>query len=206
MQDVIAIGKLFVTGKIDTKRIISLAGPSIKNPRLIKTRIGASIDEIIKDELTDGENRVISGSVLSGFEATKNLNFLGRYHQQISVIPEYRKREFLGWLSPGMNLFSLKNIFLSKLIPKKKFNFNTSIYGEERVIIPNGSYEEVMPMNIFPLFLMRALAVNDVEDAEALGSLELDEEDLALCAFVCPSKLEFGPLLRRNLATIEKDG
>jgi Na+-transporting NADH:ubiquinone oxidoreductase subunit A len=206
IQDVIAIGKLFTTGKLFTERIISLAGPSVKNPGLIKTRIGASIDEIINNELKDGENRIISGSILSGFEVQENLNFLGRYHQQLSVIPENRNREFLGWLSPGLNLFSLKNIFLSKLIPNKKFNFNTSLYGEERAIIPNGSYEQVMPMDILPLFLMRALAVDDVEDAEALGCLELDEEDLALCAFVCPSKIEFGPLLRRNLTTIEREG
>ena len=206
LQDVIAIGKLFSTGKIHTERIISLGGPSVKKPRLLKTHIGASTEEILGNELTDGENRVISGSVLSGFVASGSLGFLGRFHQQISVIPEFRKRQFLGWLNPGLNQFSTKNIVLSSLIPGKKFKFDTSVYGEERAIIPNGGYEKVMPMDIEPLFLLRALAVDDLEDAEALGCLELDEEDLSLCALVCPSKLEFGPMLRRNLNMIEKEG
>ncbi|RKY95490.1 MAG: NADH:ubiquinone reductase (Na(+)-transporting) subunit A, partial [Ignavibacteriae bacterium] len=183
LQDVIAIGKLFTTGKIHTERIISLAGPSVIKPRLLKTRLGASTEEILGNELKDGENRVISGSVLSGFTASGTLGFLGRYHQQISVIPEFRKRQFFGWLNPGFNQFSTKNIVLSSLIPGKKFNFDTSVYGEERAIIPSGGYEKVMPMDIEPLFLLRALAVDDIEDAEALGCLELDEEDLSLCAF-----------------------
>jgi len=206
LQDVIAIGKLFSTGKIHTERIISLGGPSVLKPRLLKTRIGASTEEILGNEIRNGENRIISGSVLSGFAATGSLGFLGRYHQQISVIPEYRKRHFLGWLNPGINHFSTKNIVLSSLIPGKQFNFNTTTYGEERAILPSGGYEKVMPMDIESLALLRALAVNDIEDAEALGCLELAEEDLALCAFVCPSKLEFGPMLRRNLTMIEKEG
>jgi len=206
LQDVIAIGKLFTTGKIHTERIISLAGPSVIKPRLLKTRLGASTEEILGNELLEGENRVISGSVLSGFEANGTLGFLGRYHQQISIISENRKRKFLGWMSPGFNHFSTKNIVLSGLIPGKKLNFDTSLYGEERAIIPSGGYEKVMPMDIEPLFLLRALAVSDIEDSEALGCLELDEEDLSLCAFVCPSKLEFGPMLRRILNMIEKEG
>jgi Na+-transporting NADH:ubiquinone oxidoreductase subunit A len=206
LQDVIAIGKLFSTGKIHTERIISLGGPSVIKPRLLKTRIGASTEEILGNELKDGENRVISGSVLSGFAANGTLGFLGRYHQQISVIPEFRKRQFFGWLNPGLNHFSTKNILLSSLIPGKQFNFNTTTYGEERAILPSGGYEKVMPMDIESLALLRALAVDDIDDAEALGCLELDEEDLALCAFVCPSKLEFGPMLRRNLTMIEKEG
>jgi Na+-transporting NADH:ubiquinone oxidoreductase subunit A len=206
LQDVIAIGKLFSTGKVHTERIISLAGPSVIKPRLLKTRIGASTEEILGNELKDGENRVISGSVLSGFAAYGTLGFLGRYHQQISVIPEFRKREFFGWLNPGINHFSTKNILLSGLIPGRQFNFNTTTYGEERAILPSGGYEKVMPLDIESLALLRALAVNDIDDAEALGCLELDEEDLALCAFVCPSKLEFGPMLRRNLTMIEKEG
>lgn len=206
LQDVIAAGKLFSTGKIYTERIISVAGPSVKNPRLIKTRLGASTEEILKDELDDHPNRIISGSVLSGFKAADAVAYLGRYHQQISVIPESRERHFLGWLNPGLNQFSVKNILISSLFAKKKFNFNTFTYGDERAILPSGNYEKVMPLDIVALSLLRALAVDDVEDAEALGALELDEEDLALCAFVCPSKQNFGPMLRRNLTTIEKEG
>ncbi|MCF7975847.1 MAG: Na(+)-translocating NADH-quinone reductase subunit A [Phycisphaerae bacterium] len=206
LQDVISVGKLFTTGKLCTDRIISLAGPGVTNPRLIRTQIGADLSEIIPNELKPGENRVISGSVLSGHQATEVLGFLGRYHQQVSVVPEDRERRFLGWLSPGLNLFSTKNILLSSLFKPRPFDMTTSVQGQVRAILPSGTFEDLMPMDIMPLFLMRALAVDDVEEAEALGALELDEEDLSLCAFACPSKLEFGPILRRNLTIIEKEG
>ena len=143
---------------------------------------------------------------MSGRQAAESVGFLGRYHQQISVVQEDRERRFLGWLSPGYNLFSVKNIVASKLFKEKPFNFTTSTQGQVRAILPSGTFEDLMPLDIMPLFLMRALAVDDVEEAEALGALELDEEDLSLCAFACPSKLEFGPILRRNLTIIEKEG
>jgi Na+-transporting NADH:ubiquinone oxidoreductase subunit A len=205
LQDVISIGKLFFTGKINTDRIISIAGPSVKKPRLIKTRIGASTDEITHNHLKEGENRIVSGSVLSGRTAHGVLGFLGRYHQQISVLQEDRKRTFLGWLNPGFNQFSIKNVVLSKLLFKKEFDFSTSLMGSQRAIVPIGSYEKVMPLDILPTFLFRSLIVDDIEEAEKLGCLELDEEDLALCTFVCPSKIDYGPILRRNLTLIEKE-
>ena len=205
-QDVIAIGILFTTGKINVDRIISLAGPSVKQARLLRTRIGASVEDITADELIDDDNRIVSGSVLSGHTAAGMTAFLGRYHQQISVLREGKEREFLGWLSPGFNLFSVKNILASKLIPNKKFNFSTALNGGKRAIVPIGSYEKVMPLDILPTYLLRALAVDDVEEAEKLGCLELDEEDLALCTYVCPSKIDHGPILRRNLTLIEKEG
>jgi len=205
VQDVIAIGKLFTSGRIPVERIISLAGPSVKNPKLLKTRIGASIEEIIDGELKQGENRVISGSVLSGRRASGVLGFLGRYHQQVSVLPEGRNREFLGWMGPGLNKFSIKNIFLSKLFKHKTFTFTTSLHGGKRAIVPIGSYEKVVPLDILPTFLLRSLIVDDIEEAEKLGCLELDEEDLALCSFVSPSKIEYGSILRRNLTLIEKE-
>ncbi|MDD5321721.1 MAG: Na(+)-translocating NADH-quinone reductase subunit A [Methylococcales bacterium] len=206
LQDVIAVGKLFSNGKLYTDRIISLAGPSVKNPRLIKTRLGAAVEDLICGELVDGEHRAISGSILSGYHAIGEIAYLGRYHQQVSVLPEYRQRKLFGWLSPGLNQFSIKNIVLSKFIPGRKCNFTTSTHGDVRSILPSGNFERVMPLDIMPLFLIRALAVNDLEEAENLGCLELDEEDLALCAFVCPSKQEFGPMLRRNLALLEEEG
>lgn len=205
-QDVAAIGYLFTTGRILIEKIISLAGPSVKNPRLIKTTIGADINDLVQNELMEGENRVISGSVLTGRHAAGDVAYLGKFHQQISVIQENRERKFFGWLSPGTNLFSIKNIVLSKLWPKKTFNFSTALHGGKRAIVPIGSYEAVMPLDILPTYLLRALAVDDIEEAEKLGVLELDEEDLALCTFVCPSKLEFGPMLRENLTIIEKEG
>ncbi len=205
-QDVAAIGILFTSGRINVDRTISFAGPSVKNPRLIKTRIGAYIKELSENELNEGDNRLISGSVLSGRAALDHLAFLGRYHQQVSVITENRKKEFLGWLIPSVNQYSVKRILLSSLLPKKKFSFNTSMYGGPRAIVPVGSYEKVVPLDILPTYLLRALAVDDVEDAEKLGCLELDEEDLSLCTFVCPSKIDHGQNLRRNLTLIEKEG
>ncbi len=205
-QDVAAIGELFTSGKLNMSRVVSLAGPSVTNPRLVKTRIGANLDDLASGESTAGDQRIVSGSVLSGRTAADVRGFLGRYHQQVTLLPEGNQKHFLGWMSPGLNLFSLKNIVISRLVPGKKFNFSTSTNGGKRAIIPSGSLEQVMPLDIMPLFLVRALAVDDVEDAEKLGALELDEEDLALCTFACPSKLDYGPMLRRNLTIIEKEG
>jgi len=204
-QDVVAVGMLFTTGKLNVERVVSLAGPSVRNPRLIKTRIGASVEDIASGELKEGEHRMISGSVFSGHTAHEATGFLGRYHQQISVIPEEKKKKFLGWLSPGGNLYSVKNILLSALSPRKKFDFGTSTHGDYRAIVPVGAYEKVMPLDIMATYLLRALAVDDVEEAEKLGCLELDEEDLALCTFVCPSKIDHGFELRRNLTVIHKE-
>jgi Na+-transporting NADH:ubiquinone oxidoreductase subunit A len=204
-QDVIAIGILFTSGKLSVERVISLAGSSVRNSRLIKTRIGASLHDLTKGELKEGDHRTISGSVLSGHSADEETAYLGRYHQQVSVIPEGGTREFLGWLNPGMHLYSIKNIVLSRLFHTKKFNFNSSMHGDRRAILPVGSYEKVMPLDIMPTHLLRSLEVDDIDEAEKLGCLELDEEDLALCTFVCPSKIDHGAELRRNLALIEEE-
>lgn len=205
-QDVIAIGHLFSTGRIMVDRVVSLAGSSVKNPRLVKTRRGASITELIKNEVKDEDYRPISGSVLSGRSAVDAEAYLGRFHQQISVIPNPVKRNFLGWLNPFVSNYSMKNIVFSKISPKKEYEFSTEIHGGKRAIVPSGNFEEVMPMDILPTYLLRAIAVNDLEEAEQLGVLELDEEDLALCTFSCPSKIDYGPMLRENLTIIEKEG
>lgn len=205
-QDVIAVGKLFTTGRLFVERVIALAGPQVKKPRLIQTRIGANVDELVSGELSDLDNRVISGSVFSGRWASDAFAFLGRYHMQLSVLEEGTKREFLGWLSPGTNKFSIKNVFLAKLFPRKKFGFTTSEEGNKRAMVPIGMYEKVMPLDIQPTFLLRSLIVRDTDKAQALGCLELDEEDLGLCTFVCPGKYDYGSILRDNLIRIEKDG
>ncbi|MCA1902467.1 MAG: Na(+)-translocating NADH-quinone reductase subunit A [Candidatus Hydrogenedens sp.] len=209
LQDVVSIGYLFKTGLLDLQRIITLAGPGVTKPRYIKTRLGANIDELVANELNSGEKRVISGSVWSGNIAKGEIfGYLGRYHQQISVLAEGREREFLGWLAPGKNKFSVLNLFASAWFggKNKKFDFTTAMHGGHRAIIPIGVYEKVMPLDIIPTFLLRSLAMDDVERAEQLGCLELEEEDLALCSFVCPGKNDFGPMLRRNLELIEKEG
>jgi Na+-transporting NADH:ubiquinone oxidoreductase subunit A len=206
-QDVIAIGRLFATGELDVARVVSLAGPSVSRPRLLRTRVGASIDELVQGELAEGKARVISGSVLSGRIAAGDIfGYLGRYHHQVSVLPEGGDRPFMGWMGPGFNRFSVSNTFLSKLLPGVKYRFTTATNGSSRAMVPIGMYEKVFPMDILPSFLLRAIHTGNVERAEALGCLELDEEDLALCTFVDPGKTEWGPILREVLTIIEKEG
>lgn len=205
-QDVIAFGKLFLTGEIFTDRVISVAGPAVKNPRLVKTQLGANLDDLVSGELEDGENRVISGSVLSGSTASGVHAYLGRYHNQVSVLAEGREKELFGWIAPGSKKFSVTRTFLSHLSPKRLFNMTTSTGGSERSMVPIGNYERVMPLDILPTHLLRDLIVRDLDSAVSLGALELDEEDLALCTFVCPGKYEYGVILRDCLNTIEKEG
>lgn len=205
-QDVIAFGQLFATGKLPTERVISLAGPQVEQPRLVRTRVGASIDELTNGQLKDGENRVVSGSVFGGRTAAGPIAFLGRYHQQISVLVEGRERPFLHYLRAGFNNFSSLSIYVSSLFSGKKYDFNTTTNGSERAMVPIGAYERIMPLDILPTQLLRALIVGDTDLGQKLGCLELDEEDLALCTFVCPGKYEYGPILRNNLTRIEKEG
>ena len=208
LQDLIAFGRLFLTGRLSTERIISLVGPGVKNPRMIRTRLGASILDLTRDELVGEKTyRFISGSVLSGTQASApETGYLGRYDQQVAVVEEGHAREFLGMISPGGDKFSVKNVFLSKLFLGKKFNFTTSTQGGRRALVPIGSYEQVMPLDIIPTYLLRSLLARDTDQAVELGALELVEEDIALCTFVCPSKHDYGPILRDNLIQIEKEG
>lgn len=204
-QDAIAVGKLFSTGRLSVERVIALAGPQVDKPRLLRTRLGASIEELCAGELKAGENRIISGSVLSGRTAHGVENYLGRYHLQLSVLLEGRERVLLGYLSPGTEKHSALGIYLSSLFKGRKFALNTSTNGSPRAMVPVGSYERVMPLDILPTQLLRALIVGDIEVVQSLGGLELDEEDLALCTYVCPGKYEYGPILRDNLTRIEKE-
>ena len=205
-QDVAEIGRLFATGKLSPQRVVALGGPVVKRPRLLRTRRGACLSELAAGELEEGDNRLVSGSVLSGRTAAGPLDFLGAYHLQVSALREGRERVFLGWQKPGFDKFSVKNVFASRLIPGRKFDFTTSTEGSIRAMVPVGSYEGVMPLDILPTFLLRSLIVADTEQAQQLGCLELDEEDLGLCTFVCPGKTEYGPLLRHSLEIIEKEG
>jgi len=205
-EDVIAFGKLFTTGRLWVERIISLAGPLVNKPRLIRTRMGANTEDLVRDELPHIECRVISGSVLSGRRAVGSESFLGRYHHQVSVIAEGHEREFLGWLKPWGDKFSSINVYLSSLSRNRTFDLTTSQQGSPRAMVPIGNYENVMPLDILPTQLLRALVVRDTDAAQALGCLELDEEDLALCTFISPSKYDYGPVLRTNLEQIEKEG
>lgn len=205
-QDVIAVGHLFIKGTLLTERVVAVAGPQIEQPRLLRTRLGASLEELTAGQMKPGENRLISGSVLGGRTGRGALAFLGRYHTQVSVLLEGKQRDFMGWLSPGANRFSTLGIYLSQFTRGKRFAFTTNTNGSERAMVPLGSYEKVMPLDILPTQLLRSLIVGDTAMAQQLGALELDEEDLALCTYVCPGKYEYGPILRDNLARIEKEG
>ncbi|MDH2997425.1 NADH:ubiquinone reductase (Na(+)-transporting) subunit A [Pasteurellaceae bacterium LFhippo2] len=204
-QDVIAIGRLFTTGELFTDRVVALAGPQVKSPRLVRTQLGAKLSDVVKGELADGENRVISGSVLSGAKAEGVHDYLGRYALQVSVLAEGREQEFFGMIAPYSHKFSITRTVFGAFT-KKLFNFTTAVNGGHRAMVPIGAYERVMPLDILPTLLLRDLAAGDTDSAQALGCLELDEEDLALCTFVCPGKNEYGPMLRQALDKIEKEG
>jgi len=206
-QDVCAIGALLTRGTLDVRRIISMAGPLVQKPRLLETRLGADLSELVEGELTEGiKARVVSGSILGGRRALPPVHYLGRYHLQVSVLEEGDEREFLGWQKPGFNKFSTTRVFASAATPGKKFALTTSTHGSERAMVPLGTYEKVMPLDILPTQLLRSLICRDTDQAQQLGALELEEEDLALCTFVCPGKYEYGSLLRDNLTTIEREG
>ncbi|SBS30407.1 Na(+)-translocating NADH-quinone reductase subunit A [Marinomonas spartinae] len=205
-QDVVAIGKLFLTGELFVERVIAIAGPQVKKPRLVRTQLGANLDVLIADELKDGENRIISGSVLTGRKAFGPFAYLGRYHNQVTVLQEGREREMMHYLRAGAKKHSVLNVFLSKLTGSSSFDMTTTTNGSDRTMLPLGHFERLMPLDILPTQLLRALVVGDTEQAQKLGALELDEEDLALCTYSCSGKFEYGPILRDCLTLIEKEG
>ena len=207
-SDVISIGTFFREGKIPTSKYICLSGPKFENPRIISTRIGACIDEICAGELSQSENRVVSGSVINGRESIGPYAYLGRYHNQICAIeePNSSDRELFDWALLGRKRFSKLSIFISSIYKNRKFDIKARMYGPDRAILPVGVYEEVFPLKLLITPLLRGLAVGDTQELQSLGVLELDEEDLALCSFVCPSKYDFGYLLRERLTSIEAEG
>ncbi|MBT8062011.1 MAG: NADH:ubiquinone reductase (Na(+)-transporting) subunit A, partial [Gammaproteobacteria bacterium] len=205
-QDTIAIGRLFTSGRLPVERIIALGGPSVLRPRLLRTRLGASLADLLANELNPGACRVVSGSVLSGHRAAGWARYLGRYHLQVSALPEGQRREFLAWIMPGLAKFSSTRAYAAGWLPTRQFSLTTSQNGSPRAMVPIGNFEKVMPLDILPAPLLKALLVRDTDTARDLGCLELDEEDLALCSFVCCSKYDYGPVLRENLNAIARDG
>ena len=205
-QDVIAIGALFLTGRIRVERIVALAGPQVQNPRLLRARLGADLSELTAGELRAGENRIISGSVLSGHLAVGEVAYLGRYHQQVAVIREEREKKFLDWLLPGFKKYSVKPLFVAALLPTRPLPFGSSSHGSQRAMVPIGAFEKVMPLDLQITWLLRSLLAGDSEMAQQLGCLELDAEDLALCSYVCSGKNDYGDHLRRILNKIEEEG
>ncbi len=219
LQDTLAIGRLFATGEPDVTRIVALAGPPVRTPRLLRTRLGASLADLVRGEFeAAGETgsgtavRIVSGSPLSGRTAIDERapadlhGYLGRFHDTVSALEDDHSRNFLGWLQPGFGAFSRARTFGSSLLPRRSFAMTTTIWGSPRAIVPIGLYESVFPWDLQPTFLLKSLVAGDIERAEELGCLELLEDDLALCTFVCPGKTEYGPYLRDALELIEKEG
>ncbi|MBN7825539.1 Na(+)-translocating NADH-quinone reductase subunit A [Bowmanella dokdonensis] len=205
-QDVMAIGSLFTTGELDNRRVVSLAGPAAKNPRLVRTVLGANTEQLTVGEMTGGEVRVVSGSVLCGTHAHGVHGYLGRFHLQLSLLAEGREKVLFGWLRPGSDMHSVTRAYLGHLSPKRLFSMTTSTNGSDRAMVPIGNYERIMPLDILPTLLLRDLLSGDTDSAQTLGCLELDEEDLGLCTYVCPGKYNYGPVLRDCLTKIEKEG
>ncbi|WP_172331584.1 Na(+)-translocating NADH-quinone reductase subunit A [Mangrovicoccus sp. HB161399] len=206
-QDVLAIGRLFETGFLDSARVVTVAGPRAANPRHLKTLLGADIASLTEGEISgDAPVRIISGSVLTGSVAEGPFGFLGRYHRQVTLISEDKTQEVLGWISPQPGKFSVQPVLASSFLGKKLYNLTSNLNGGRRAMVPTGTFETLMPQDYLPTQLLRALLVGDTDTAQALGALELDEEDLALCTFACPAKYEYGMALRTSLARIEKEG
>ena len=206
-QDVIAFGTLFTEGVYPTERVVSLAGPTVRRPRLLRTRVGASVSELCAGETVgSGESRLVAGSVLDGYRADGWSDFLGRFTLQITALREHGERRPFGWLRPGFDLFSASRAVFSNLLGRRAFEMNCLRHGSPRALVPIDVYERVMPLDLLPTPLLKSLLVMDTDMAQKLGCLELDDEDLALCSYVCPGKHEFGPLLRASLDRIEKEG
>jgi Na+-transporting NADH:ubiquinone oxidoreductase subunit A len=205
-QDVLALGRLVHQGTLPVERVVSLAGPGVKRPRLLRTRLGASIGDLVDGELEEGELRVISGSVLDGRSAGGDVTgYLGRHERQISVLREDRRREFLGWLRPGWDLTSTTGAVTGALSRRPRA-LGTSLHGSARAIVPLDTYERVLPWDLLATPLLKALAVGDLERAEELGCLELLEEDLAACTYACPGKIDHGLNLRLVLDALAREG
>ncbi len=204
-QDVLIIGRLFNEGKFDAAKTIAVTGSQVNNPKYYKTIVGSSIKYILDDNgMKAGDNRIISGSILSGTQISV-YGYLGFYDSQIAVIPEGNESEFMGWLMPGLNKYSASRSFFSWLSPTKQFDLNTNLHGEERPFVMTGQYEKVFPMDIYPVQLLKSILIEDIDMMEKLGIYEVVEEDFALCEFVCTSKIKSQEIIRRGLDLVRKE-
>ena len=210
-QDVIAIGKLFTNGRLWTERTVALSGTGFSQPRLVTTRLGANIEELVAGELKpvgvkEKSARLISGSVLNGRTAVGSEAYLGRYHLQVAAIPQDNECHLFGWSGLVNRCYSFAGLLKRQQGHSQRQPFSTALNGRSTALIPVDAFEQLIPMDILPVPLLRALLVRDTDQAQALGCLEMDEEDLALCSFVCPGKNDYGAVLRLNLEQIERYG
>lgn len=203
-QDVAAIGSLLNTGNYNAERIICTAGSEVKNPQYYKAIQGAAVKDILKAGVKSDNARYISGDVLTGSQIDADSN-VGFYDHELTVIPEGNQQEFMGWLLPGLNKFSLSKTFLSWMTPNKTYDVNTNLHGEERAYVVTGEYEKVLPMDIYPVHLIKAALINDIDQLERLGIYEVTPQDFALCEFACTSKMEVQDIVRKALDLVKQE-
>jgi Na+-transporting NADH:ubiquinone oxidoreductase subunit A len=203
-QDVIAIGRLFEKGLYDASRIIALTGSEVLRPKYYKTIAGTSIQPLITGNISEGDIRFISGNVLAGTRISKD-GFLGYYDNQLTIIPEGKYHEFLGWAKPGFNKYSYSHAFFSWLFPGKEYKLDTNMHGAVRAFVMTGQYEKVLPMDIYPMQLLKAILAEDIERMEKLGIYEVAEEDFALCEYICTSKIEIQKIIRNGISLMIKE-
>jgi len=206
-QDLVIIGELLLTGKFNAERIVALVGSSVEKPRYFKTLIGSEIATIIYDKgvLKDGNDRIISGNVLTGKHVNPD-GFLDYYSNVVSVIPEGDDYEFFGWTAPVFNKVSTtRALTFSWLTPNKKYDLNTNTNGEHRAFVVTGNYEEVFPLDIYPMQILKACMYQDLDEMEALGMYEVAPEDFALTEFVCVSKQPHQKIIRAGLDLMLKE-
>ena len=204
LQDVVAIGNLFIEGIYRPERIIALTGSEVVKPQYYKTLSGSSVDPLVTGNVTQGNLRYISGNVLTGTKIPAD-GYLGYYDSQVTVIPEGNHYEFFGWVMPGAKKFSFYSIFLSKLLPAKDYKLDTNLHGGERAFVLTGQYEKVVPMDIYPMQLFKAILAEDIDAMENLGIYEVAEEDFALCEYICPSKIEIQSIVRKGIDLMMKE-
>ncbi|MGM0666231.1 MAG: Na(+)-translocating NADH-quinone reductase subunit A [Bacteroidota bacterium] len=204
LQDIVSIGRLFEEGRYAPDKIVALAGSEVEKPRYYRIRSGASISPIVKGNITSFNVRYISGNVLTG-QKIQSDGFIGYYDSIVSVIPEGDYYEFFGWITPGLNKFSLSRTFLTWMMPGKKYRLDTNMHGGERAFVVTGEYEKVLPMDIYPMQLLKSILVEDIDRMEQLGIYEVADEDFALCEFICPSKVEIQSIIRKGLDLMVKE-
>ncbi len=204
--DVLFIGRLFETGKVDFSRVMALVGSEVEKPQYYETVLGAPVSSVTEGRLkkVDYKQRIISGNVLTG-DKVKPQNYLGFYHSLVSVIPEGDEYEAFGWAKPGVDKFSGTHAFLSKLFPKDAYEMNANLHGGERAFVITDQYYKVVPMDILPVFLVKAIMANDIDKMEQLGIYEVIEEDFALCEYICTSKIKWQDTLRQGINTMIKE-
>lgn len=204
LLDLIIIGNFFHNKVLDFSKTIALTGPSVNNPQYYQIVLGQSIQELVLDKVAVNNPRFISGNVLTGSKIDQN-GFLGFYDSQLTVIPEGDYFEFMGWMAPGFDKFSLSRTFFSWLTPNRKYTLDTNYHGELRNFVVTGQYEKVFPWDILPVQLLKSIIIGDIEMMENLGIYEVAEEDFALCEYVCTSKIESQQLIRKGIEMIQKE-